>query len=135
MQLAAQLLSYGKACEAARGAEQGLSCKLLAVEKKLENYEVAVLELERQVAVLELGENFKRVSDFVNKTEALESERQLAVVELEDNFKQHPDHVAELGHSPKTRVQVCYGHGEGGRLAGEARAGGHFYAWVPFATS
>ena len=69
-QLAAQLTSLGKACEVARGSpvasllvpvamrEQGLSSKLLAFEKQLEDHEVAVLELERQVAVLELGENF-----------------------------------------------------------------------------
>ena len=66
-QLAAQLTSLGKACEVARGSpvasllvpvamrEQGLSSKLLAFEKQLEDHEVAVLELERQVAVLELG--------------------------------------------------------------------------------
>ena len=70
-QLAAQLTSLGKACEVARGSpvtsllvpvamrEQGLSSKLLAFEKQLEDHAVAVLELERQVAVLELGENFK----------------------------------------------------------------------------
>ena len=66
-QLAAQLTSLGKACDVARGSpvasllvpvamrEQGLSSKLLAFEKQLEDHEVAVLELERQVAVLELG--------------------------------------------------------------------------------
>ena len=65
-----------------------MSSKLLAFEKQLEDYEVAVLELERQVAVLELGENFKQLSDLVNEAKALELERQLAVVELEGNFKQ-----------------------------------------------
>ena len=97
-QLAAQLTSLGKACEVARGSpvtsllvpvamrEQGLSSKLLAFEKQLEDHEVAVLELERQVAVLELGENFKQLSDLVNETKELECERQLAVVELEARF-------------------------------------------------
>ena len=59
-QLAAQLSSLGKACEVVRGSpvasllvpvamrEQGLSSKLLAFEKQLEDHEVAVLELERQ---------------------------------------------------------------------------------------
>ena len=82
-QLAAQLTSLGKACEVARGSpvtsllvpvamrEQGLSSKLLAFEKQLEDHEVAVLELERQVAVLELEGNFKQLSDRVNETEAL----------------------------------------------------------------
>ena len=63
-QLAAQLTNLGKACEVARGSpvasllvpvamrEQGLSSKLLAFEKQLEDHEVAVLELERQVADL-----------------------------------------------------------------------------------
>ena len=102
-QLAAQLTSLGKACEVARASfvasllvamrEQELSSKLLAFEKQLEDHEVAVLELERQVAVLELGENFKRVSDFVDETVALEWERQLAVVELHDKFKQLFDQV------------------------------------------
>ena len=67
--------------------EQVLSSKLLASEKQLEDHEVAVLELERQAAVLELGENFKRLSDLVNETKALEWERQLAVVELERTFQ------------------------------------------------
>ena len=105
LQLAAQLTSLGKACEVARGSsvasllvpvamrEQGLSSKLLAFEKRLEDHEVAVLELERQVAVLELGENLKRLSDLVNEPEALESGRQLAVVELHDKFKQLSDQV------------------------------------------
>ena len=53
--------------------------KLLAFEKQLEDHEVAVLELERQ--------------DLVNETKALESGRQLAVVELQDKFKQLSDHV------------------------------------------
>ena len=99
-QLAAQLTSFGKACEVARRSpvasllvpvamrEQGLSSNLLAFEKQLEDHEVAVLELERQVAVLELGENFKQLSDLVNEIQALEGERQLAVAELEGNFKQ-----------------------------------------------
>ena len=72
-QLAALLTSPGKACEVARRSpvasllvpvamrEQGVSSKLLAFEKQLEDHEVAVLELERQVAVLELGENFKQL--------------------------------------------------------------------------
>ena len=58
-QLAAQLTSLGKACEVARGSpvasllvpvamrEQGLTSKLLAFEKQLDDHEVAVLELER----------------------------------------------------------------------------------------
>ena len=66
----AELTSLGKACEVARGSpvasllvpvamrEQRLSSKLLAFEK---------LELERQVAVLELGENFQRLTDLVNE--------------------------------------------------------------------
>ena len=82
-QLAAQLTSLGKAYEVARGSpvaslldpvamrEQGLSSKLLAFEKQLEDQEVAVLELERQLAVLELGENFKQLSDLVNEAKAL----------------------------------------------------------------
>ena len=64
-QLAAQLTSLGKACDVARGSpamsllvsvatrEQGLSAKLLAVDKQVEDHEVTVLELERQVQVLE----------------------------------------------------------------------------------
>ena len=76
--------------------EQGLSSKLLVFEKQLEDQEVAVLEVERQVAVLELGGNFERLSDLVSGTQALESERQLAVVVLEDNFKQLSDLVAML---------------------------------------
>ena len=104
-QLAAQLTSLGKACEVARGSpvasllvpvamrEQGLSSKLLAFEKQLEDHEVAVLELERLVAVLELGENFKRLSDLVNETQTLELGRRLAVVELHDKFKQLSDQV------------------------------------------
>ena len=87
-QLAAKLTSLGKACEVARGSpvasllvpvamrEQGLSSKL-------------------QVAVLELGENFKQLSDLVNETKALECNRQLAVVELEGNFKPLSDRVNE----------------------------------------
>ena len=106
-QLAAQLTSLGKACEVARGSpvalllvpvamrEQGLFSKLLANEKQLEDHEVAVLELERQVAVLELGENFKQLSDLVNEAKALEWERQLAVLELQGNFKQLSDRVNE----------------------------------------
>ena len=82
-QLAAQLTSLGKACEVARGSpvasllvpvamrEQGLSSKLLAFEKQLEDHEVAALELERQVAVLELGENFKQLLERVTETKAL----------------------------------------------------------------
>ena len=82
-QLAAQLTSLGKACEVARGSpvasllvpvamrEQGLSSKLLAFEKQLQDQEVAVLELERQVAVLELEGNFKQLSDLVNEAKAL----------------------------------------------------------------
>ena len=86
-------------------------------------FRVAVLELERQVAVLELGENFRqlsdlvneakalewerqeaveklearfqRLSDLVNETKALEWERQLAVVELKENFRQLSDRVNE----------------------------------------
>ena len=98
-QLAAQLTSLGKACEVARGSpvasllvpvamrEQGLSSKLLAFEKQLEDHEVAVLELERQVAVLELGENFKQLSDLVHEAKALEGERQVAVEKLEAHFQ------------------------------------------------
>ena len=59
------------------------SSKLLAFVKQLEDHEVAVLELERQLAVLELGESLKQLSDHVNESKALEWERQLAVVELE----------------------------------------------------
>ena len=67
--------------------EQGLSSKLLAFEKQLEDHEVAVLELERQVAVLELEAHLQRLSDRVNETQVLDGERQLAVVELEGNFR------------------------------------------------
>ena len=35
--------------------EQGLSSKLLDFKKQLEDHEVPVLDLDRQVAVLELG--------------------------------------------------------------------------------
>ena len=82
-QLAAQLTGLGKACEVARGSpvasllvpvamrEQGLSSKLLAFEKQLEDHEVAVLELERQVAVLEHGENFKQLSDLVKEARSV----------------------------------------------------------------
>ena len=64
-QLAAQLTSLGKLCDVARGSPamsllvsvatrvQGLSVKLLAFYKRLEDHEVAVLELEKQVQVLE----------------------------------------------------------------------------------
>ena len=64
-QLAAQLTSLGKLCDVARGSPamsllvsvatrvQGLSVKLLAFNKRLEDHEVAVLELEKQVQVLE----------------------------------------------------------------------------------
>ena len=104
-QLAAQLASLGKACEVARGSpvasllvpvamrEQGLSSKLLASEKQLEDHEVAVLELERQVAVLELGQNFKQLLDLVNEAKALECERQVAVEKLEGHFQQLSDLV------------------------------------------
>ena len=100
-QLAAQLTSLGKACEVVRGSpvasllvlvamrEQGLSSKLLAFEK------VAVLELERQVAVLELGENFKQLSDLVHEAKALEGERQVAVEKLEAHFQRLSDSVNE----------------------------------------
>ena len=106
-QLAVQLTSLGKACEVARGSpvasllvpvamrEQGLSSKLLAFETQLEDHEVGLLELERQVAVLEHGENFKQLSDLVNEGKVLECERQLAVVELEGNFKRLSDRVNE----------------------------------------
>ena len=106
-QLAAQLTSLGKACEVARESpvasllvpvamrEQGLSSKLLAFEKQLGDHEVAVLELERHVAVLELGENFKQLSDFVNEAKVLECARQLAVVELEARFQRLSDLVNE----------------------------------------
>ena len=106
-QLAAQLASLGKACQVARGSpvasllvpvamrEQGLSSKLLAFEKQLEDHEVAVLELERQVAVLELGENFKQLSDLVNEAKALEGERQVAVEKLEAHFQRLSDRVNE----------------------------------------
>ena len=106
-QLAAQLTSLGKACEVARASpvasllvpvamrEQGLSSKLLAFEKQLEDHEVAVLELERQVAVLELGENFKQLSDLVNEAKALEGERQVAVEKLEAHFQRLSDRVNE----------------------------------------
>ena len=72
-----------------------MSSKLLAFEKQLEDHEVAVLELERQVAVLELGENFKQLLDLVNEAKALEWQRQLAVVELEARFQQLSDRVNE----------------------------------------
>ena len=96
---------------------QGLSAKLLAFKKQLKDHEVAVLELERQVAVLELGENFKQLSDLVNETRALEWERQLAVVELEG--KQLSDHVAESERSSELEL---------GRSIG-------LYAWLPSATT
>ena len=100
-QRAAQLTSLGKACGSPVASllvlvamrEQGLSSKLLAFEKQLEDHEVAVLELERQVAVLELGENFKQLSDLV--TEALEGERQVAVEKLEAHFQRLSDRVNE----------------------------------------
>ena len=72
-----------------------MSSKLLAFEKQLEDHEVAVLEFERQLAVVELGENFKKLSDLVNEAKALEWERQLAVVEFEGNFKRLSDRVNE----------------------------------------
>ena len=75
--------------------EQGLSSKLLAFEKQLEDHEVAVLELERQVAVLELGEKFKQLLDLVNEAEALECERQVAVEQLEVHFQRLSDRVNE----------------------------------------
>ena len=115
MQLAAQLTSLGKACQVARGSpvasllvpvamrEQGLSSKLLAFEKQLEDHEVAVLQLERQVAVLELGENFKQLLDLVNEAKALEGERQVAVEKLEAHFQRLSDRVNE--------TQVLEGNG------------------------
>ena len=54
--------------------EQVSSAKLLAFEEQLEDQEVAVLELERQVSVLELGENFKRLSDLVDEIGKLQLE-------------------------------------------------------------
>ena len=54
----------------------------VAIREQLEDHEVAVLELERQVAVLELGKNFKRLSDY----------------------------VAELER--RTKLEFCFGHGE-----------------------
>ena len=63
------------------------------------------MELERQVAVLELGEIF--VSDFVNESKALEWKRQLVVVKLEDTFKQLSDHVAEFEHSSKLEFKYA----------------------------
>ena len=75
--------------------EQGLSSKLLAFEKQLEDHEVAVLELERQVAVLEFGENFKQLSDLVNEAKVLEWERQVAVEKLEAHFQRLSDRVNE----------------------------------------
>ena len=74
---------------------RGLSSKLLACEKQLEGHEVAVLELERQVAVLELGENFKQLSDLVNGAKALEGKRQVAVDKLEAHFQRLSDRVNE----------------------------------------
>ena len=106
-QLAAQLTSLGKACEVVRGSpvasllvpvamrEQGLFSKLLVFEKQLEDHEVAVLELERQVAVLEVGENFKQLSDLVHEAKALEGERQVAVEKLEAHFQRLSDRVNE----------------------------------------
>ena len=103
------MTSLGKAFEVARGSpvasllvpvamrEQGLSSKLLAFVKQLEDHEVAVLELERQVAVLELGEKFKRLLDLVNETRAMECERQLAMVEIEANFKRLSHQVVLTG--------------------------------------
>ena len=77
-----------------------VSSKLLAFEKHLEDHEVAVLELEKQVAVLELGENFKQLSDLVNKAQALECERQVAVEKLEAHFRRLSDRVNEpAGHA------------------------------------
>ena len=72
-----------------------MSSKLLAFEKQLEDHEVAVLELERQVAVLELGENFKQLSNLVNEAKALEWERQVAVEKLEAHFQRLSDRVNE----------------------------------------
>ena len=69
--LAAQLPSHGNACEVARGSlvasllvlvamrEPGLSSEFLAMKKQLEDHEVAVLELERQVSELELGKKLQ----------------------------------------------------------------------------
>ena len=84
-QLAAQLTSLGKACDVARGSpavsllvsvasrEQGLSAKLLAFDKQLEDHEVAVLELEKQVQVLE-EEKEKMVLRMVQMEEQLSEE-------------------------------------------------------------
>ena len=54
-----------------------LSSKLPAFEKQLADHEVAVLELEWQVAVLELGENLKRLSDLVNETAVVKTKTTL----------------------------------------------------------
>ena len=83
--MAAQLTSLGKACDVARGSpavsllvsvasrEQGLSAKLLALDKQLEDHEVAVLELEKQVKVLE-EEKEKMVQRMVQMEEQLSEE-------------------------------------------------------------
>ena len=94
------LTSLEKACDVARGSPVAsllvpvaMREQLLAFEKQLEDHEVAVLELERQVAVLELGENFKQLSDLVNEAKALEWERQLVEVELEAHIQRFSDLV------------------------------------------
>ena len=51
-----------------RCVSRSWSSKLLAFEKQLEDHEVAVVELDRQVAVLDLGKIFKRLSDIVDVT-------------------------------------------------------------------
>ena len=84
-QMAAQLAGLGKACDVARGSlamsllvsvatrEQGLSVKWLAFDKQLEDHEVAVLELEKQVQVLE-EETEKMVQRMVQMEERLSAE-------------------------------------------------------------
>ena len=66
-------------------------------EKHLEDHEVAVLELERQVSVVELGENFERLSVLVNDLKItfgqdLAPQRSLILNEV------YGDHGDWLGH-------------------------------------
>ena len=84
-QLAAQLTSLGKLCDVARGSPamsllvsvatrvQGLSAKLLAFNKRLEDHEVTVLELEKQAQELE-EEKVKMVQRMVQMEERLSEE-------------------------------------------------------------
>ena len=112
-QLAAQLTSLGKACDVARGApavsllvsvasrEQGLSAKLLAFDKQLEDHEVAVLELEKQVQVLE--EEKEKMWQRVVQVEQRFSEDVLQ--KMEDRIKELEHRVSGVSYDCEKMIK------------------------------